>query len=152
MADNSPSTTKDIVKSTLSDYQSAYSHWHQRDIQLIAFKNTIDPNELSYFRRICRDFCILFHTPLHEVEKFSLEYILLHLIEYEYSKKTQEELNTLKHNLLNDIIVIDNAKEDEDWHAELELIALKQYQDDLEAEKKKAQEKALNQPDIKIDF
>ena len=119
-------------------------------IGIIAFRNRIFQDQATQHREMCRRFSILFHVPLPEVEKLSLEYVLLHLYEYRFSNMESEELKKFKHNLLKRI-EHDIEQEDEDWIAENEYEALKQDQELLNEKNKKS---AVKQPppDINMKF
>lgn len=119
-------------------------------ISLIALRNRLDPDELTWFRRICREFSILFHMPLVEVEKLNLEYMLLHLKEYEFDKADETALRRAKHNLLSNTIV-NKDKDDEEWEAEMLYEAVKQEQEELNKKNAEAAKKELP-PNIELTF
>lgn len=105
------------------------------DLKIIALKNRINPDFETHLRYLYRQFSITFHTPLSEVEKLNPGYILLHLYENDFFSKTNEDVQKIKHNLLNNLNK-DVEKDDDEWINQIETEELKKGQDNLDLKNK----------------
>ena len=116
-------------------------------LELIALDNRLNPDFYANCRAMCRLFSKKFHMPLPEVEKLSIEYIMLHLFEDNFTNLDSDKLKETKHNLLNRI----NRKlvqEDAEWIEEQEYLALKAEQEMLVKNNKQS----LPPPGIELTF
>lgn len=56
-----------------------------------AILSALEPTEASIYRNFCRRYSILFHTPLHLVETFTPEHVLLNIYEHQMDEMDIEE-------------------------------------------------------------
>ncbi len=121
-------------------------------IQVIALKNFLHPDEDAFYRRLCRWFATTFHTSIFEVENKPLEYILLHYQEHRLEQMTKEEVNKQIRFVTNKEEVVSEDDQDQIFAEQLELSYIKQKQAELAKQNQvKAQEKSMP-PDIKLEF
>jgi len=122
-------------------------------LQLIALQDFLQPTEEAFYRKLCRWLSSTFHTSIFDVEKQSLEYLLMHYFEYRLENFSKEDLDKHKRFLLHKEEVINDEDDDEAFAEELELEYLKKQQSKLdEIKNKKNVPKIPLPPDIKMIF
>jgi len=118
-------------------------HDDLKALEIIALKSREKPDFGSEVRKLCRWFSKEFSTPLEEVEKMDLHYILLHKYESFINGLNDEDYLKYKNQLLYPEKLEQIAEEDDSW-IEAEL------QKELEAEQKKLKQPEKEQEELNL--
>lgn len=94
-----------------------------RGYQIQAAESVLDPNEVYYYRKICRWYSETFHTPLHEVHKLPADTVLTNYYESIMEKIPHNDLyDQVKVDFLPDLV----AKDEEDNEAYAQALEAEQ--------------------------
>lgn len=129
-------------------------------IQILALKDTLNPDEAAVHRRLARWFSKTFFTPLAVAEELSFEDLLQAKYEDYYGQLSPEDLLKEKERLLYGKKIEEIEDDDDKYFEAKELEFLKRNQAALKAklEKEKVDKEKLTEPqvvappDIKVDF
>lgn len=101
------------------------------------------------YRRICRDFSRLFHTPLKEVEEYPLGYVLQHVFEHRFDEQHPDDIR---------IYLAEIVKKPEEIETEEQNIQrlIEKFEKDeaerIKNKREKAEEKQPVPPEINLEF
>lgn len=132
-----------------------------QDLQILALEKHTNPDESTFYRKLCRWFSSEFHTSIFEVEKQPLEYLLCHYFEHKLEKMSKEDLEKYKKTLIHQEVVLEEEEEDEAFFEAYEIRRLQKALDEknakLKASKPKPPEKEEKPqepppPDINLSF
>ncbi len=128
-----------------------------KDLQILALDSHVNPDEASFYRKLCRWFSAEFHTSMFEVEKQPVEYLLSHYFEHKLEKMDKEELIKYKKFLIHQEVVLEEEEEDEAFAEAYEIRRMQKLLDEKNAKKKAAkpvekEEVPKAPPDINLRF
>lgn len=107
-----------------------------KDLQLITLQNHIQPNEETFYRKLCRWFSAEFHTSIFEVEQKPIEYLLIHYFEQKLEKMSPEEFVKYKRFLLYKEEILAEEEEDELFAEQIEQDFIRRKQAELDQQNK----------------
>lgn len=116
-------------------------------IEILALKSREKPDFESEIRKVQRWFSKTFNTPLKDVEKLDVHYLLLHRYEDFVGNMSEEDYNKYKAQLLWPDKIAEKEEDDDDWVKE----ELEKEQKKLDESKNKATEPE-SLPEFDIEF